>query len=99
MSDEYLMIMKELWTAERPSFHGEFFDFEDVVFEPKPYRKPHPPLLVGGDARPAQRRAADLGDGWIPWLTTPEELPGCLAYMNEQPGMQSRSSAFEFSSW
>jgi len=95
MSDEYLKIMKELWTAERPSFHGEFFDFEDVVFEPKPYRKPHPPLLVGGDARPVQRRAANLGDGWIPWLTTPEELPDCLSYMNEQPGMQSRSSPFE----
>ena len=35
MSDEYLKIMKELWTAERPSFHGEFFDFEDVIFEPE----------------------------------------------------------------
>ena len=95
MSDEYLKIMKELWTAERPRFHGEFFDFEDVIFEPKPCRKPHPPLLVGGDARPVQRRAANLGDGWLPWLTTPEELPDCLSYMNEQPGMQSRSSPFE----
>jgi probable F420-dependent oxidoreductase len=95
MSDEYLKVMKELWTAERPSFHGRFFDFENIIFEPKPFRKPHPPLLVGGDARPVQRRAANLGDGWIPWLTLPEELPDCLAYMREQPGMQNRSSPFE----
>jgi len=95
MSDEYLTILKELWTAERPRFHGQFFDFEDVIFEPKPYRKPHPPLFVGGDARPVQRRAANLGDGWLPWLTTPEELPDCLSYMREQPGMQNRSGSFE----
>jgi probable F420-dependent oxidoreductase len=95
MSDEYLEVMKELWTAERPAFHGEFFDFDDVVFEPKPHRKPHPPLLVGGDARPVQRRAARLGDGWLPWLTTPEELPDCLSYIDAQPGRRGRSGAFE----
>jgi probable F420-dependent oxidoreductase len=93
--DEYLRIMKVLWTEERPRFHGKYFDFEDVIFEPKPWRKPHPPLLVGGDARPVQRRAAELGDGWIPWLTLPEELPDCLAYIDEQPGMRDRSAPFE----
>jgi probable F420-dependent oxidoreductase len=94
-SDEYLKIMKELWTAERPRFHGRFFDFEDVVFEPKPLRRPHPPLFIGGDARPVQRRAANLGDGWIPWLTLPEELPERLAYIRGQPGMARRATPFE----
>jgi hypothetical protein len=41
------------------------------------------------------RRAARLGDGWIPWLTTPEELPACLSYIREQPGMRERAGPFE----
>jgi probable F420-dependent oxidoreductase len=94
-TDESLRVMKELWTSERPCFDGEFYRFEDVIFEPKPLQEPHPPIFVGGDARPAQRRAAELGDGWLPWLTTPEEVPGCLSYIREQPGFQERSGPFE----
>jgi probable F420-dependent oxidoreductase len=95
IADESLRAMKELWTSERPRFHGKYVQFEDIVFEPKPVQKPHPPLLLGGDSRPAIRRAANLGDGWLPWLTTREELPSRLAYLYEQPGMQQRSRAYE----
>lgn len=94
-SDEYLRAMKELWTTSRPSFSGEFVQFENVVFEPKPVHKPHTPIFVGGDARSVQRRAARLGDGWIPWLTTRNELPGCLAYIQEQRAKHDRSGPFE----
>jgi len=93
--DEYLRAMRELWTSERPSFHGEFVEFEDVIFEPKPIQKPHPPVLLGGDAPAVLRRAARLADGWMPWLTTPEELPSRLAYIREQPGMRERVRPFE----
>jgi probable F420-dependent oxidoreductase len=93
--DEYIRVLKELWTKDRPSFQGEFIQFEDVVFEPKPFQKPHPRIFVAGDARPVQRRAANLGDGWLPWLTIPEEVPDCLSYMKAQPGMQDRSRPFE----
>ena len=47
------------------SHHGEFFSFDEVVFEPKPRQKPWPPILVGGESKAALRRAARLGDGWI----------------------------------
>lgn len=94
-SDEYLCAMRELWTTERPSFRGEFVEFENVVFEPKPVQKPHPPIFVGGDARPVQRRAARFGDGWLPWLTTCDELPGCLSFIQEQRAKHNRSGPFE----
>jgi len=81
--DESLRVMRELWTQDRPRFEGEFFRFDGVVFEPKPVQRPHPPLLVGGDSLPAQRRAARLGDGWLPWLTSRAELPARLAYIEE----------------
>jgi probable F420-dependent oxidoreductase len=94
-SDECLRIMKELWSSERCSYRGEFYTFDNLVFEPKPAQKPHPPIYIGGDAKPIQRRAALLGDGWIPWLTMPEELPGCMAYINEQRAKAKRSGPFE----
>src|SRR5262249_761269 len=47
-----------------PEFHGRFFDFGPLKFEPKPAQKPHPPILFGGESDSALRRAAALGDGW-----------------------------------
>ncbi len=95
MTDEYLRAMVELWTSAEPSFQGRYVQFEDVVFEPKPVQKPHPPILVGGNTQPAMRRAAALGDGWLPWLVTREGLPACLSYIREQPGFEERRERFE----
>ncbi len=66
VADEYIRVFKELWTSDDPRFHGDYADFSDITFEPKPVQKPHPPILVGGESPPAMRRAAALGDGWIP---------------------------------
>ena len=65
-TDEYLQAFKELWTSDAPEFHGEFVDFSNIVFEPKPVQKPHPPLWIGGESPAALRRTAKLGDGWFP---------------------------------
>jgi probable F420-dependent oxidoreductase len=63
--DEALAVCRRLWTEEVIEHHGEFFDFESVMFEPKPVQKPYPPISVGGESDPALRRAARLGDGWV----------------------------------
>jgi probable F420-dependent oxidoreductase len=94
-TDECILAMKELWTSPAPSFHGRWVRFDDIAFEPRPVQKPHPPIFVGGNSRPAMRRAARLGDGWLPWLVTREQLPGCLAYLMEQPGFAERRGTFE----
>ena len=63
--DETIEVCKRLWTEETVTHHGEFFSFDEVVFEPKPVQRPRPPILVGGESRAALRRAARLGDGWL----------------------------------
>ena len=63
--DEAIEICKRLWTEEEVSFKGEFFEFEPVMFEPKPIQKPWPPILVGGESKAALKRAAKHCDGWI----------------------------------
>ncbi|MCH8190287.1 MAG: LLM class flavin-dependent oxidoreductase [Chloroflexi bacterium] len=95
ITDEYLRAMKELWTSDNPTFSGEHVQFHDVTFEPKPVQKPHPPIWIGGNARPVIRRAAALADGWAPWLMTPERLREGLDYLHEQPAFQNRTTPFE----
>ncbi len=68
VTDEYVTAWKLLWTQDRPSMHGKYVQFENVLFEPKPVSKPHPPIWVGGESPPSIRRAARLGDAWYPSL-------------------------------
>ncbi|MCU1588564.1 MAG: luciferase [Frankiales bacterium] len=76
--DEALLVCRQLWTEPVVEHHGEHFDFAPVMFEPKPVQQPVP-VSVGGDSAPARRRAAVLGDGWIPMNTTVDQLPAALA--------------------
>jgi probable F420-dependent oxidoreductase len=66
VTDEYLRAFKELWTNDNPSFQGKYVSFDNISFLPKPVQKPYPPIWVGGESRPALRRAAELADGWYP---------------------------------
>ena len=61
---EGLKVMKLLWSEERATFSGVFWDFENVPMEPKPVQNPLP-LWFGGHAEPALRRAVALGQGWM----------------------------------
>ncbi len=94
-TDEYILVMKELWTNPAPSFEGRYVRFDAIAFEPRPVQTPHPPIFIGGNSRPAMRRAARLGDGWLPWLVTRERLPECLAYIRGQPGFAEHRGTFE----
>jgi probable F420-dependent oxidoreductase len=66
VTDEYIDTFRELWTNPTPHFNGRYTRFDGIVFEPKPVQKPHPPIWVGGEAGPALRRAARVGDAWYP---------------------------------
>jgi probable F420-dependent oxidoreductase len=63
---EKIEAMKAIWTAEQAAYHGEFVDFDPLFAWPKPVRKPHPPIHVGGGWPQAARRAVQWADGWIP---------------------------------
>jgi probable F420-dependent oxidoreductase len=69
---ECVWAVKALWTEPEPEFHGRFFSFGPVRFEPKPVQKPHPPIVFGGESEAALRRAAALGDGWYGVGHTPD---------------------------
>ena len=64
-TDEIIEILRRLWSDDVIEQHGEHFDFEPVMFEPKPVQQQGIPIEVGGSSPPALRRAGRLGDGWI----------------------------------
>jgi F420-dependent oxidoreductase-like protein len=46
--EEGLEILKKMWTEDSPTFHGVHYHIENARCLPKPARKPHPPILIGG---------------------------------------------------
>jgi len=63
-ANEMLEALKILWTQPSATFEGKYYRFKDVVFEPKPYQRPHPPIWVGGASEGAFRRVVKYADGW-----------------------------------
>jgi probable F420-dependent oxidoreductase len=93
--DETIRIIQRLFSEEVVDHQGEFFSFQPVGFLPKPVQKPWPPMLIGGDSPAAMRRAALLGDGWIPMQQTLESLPANLARIQEMRADAGRSGDFD----
>ncbi|MCO6417139.1 TIGR03619 family F420-dependent LLM class oxidoreductase [Siccirubricoccus sp. KC 17139] len=66
VTDEYLDAFRLLWTQEKPAIAGKYVRYQDLVFDPKPVQRPHPPIWVGGESGPSMRRAARVSDAWYP---------------------------------
>jgi probable F420-dependent oxidoreductase len=64
-AEEFLRALRALWTDEVVEFDGEFYRIPPARAEPKPLQRPHPPVLLGGSAEVALRRAGRVADGWI----------------------------------
>lgn len=71
LANEYIAAFRALWTEARPVYDGAYVRFDGVLFEPKPAQAPHPPIWVGGETRPARRRAGRMGDAWYPVANNP----------------------------
>ena len=63
---ENILAMKAMWTQKDAEFHGKFVSFDPVWVEPKPARKPHPPVFIGASSTWAIKRVAEYGEGWYP---------------------------------
>ncbi len=90
-TDEYLQVTLALWTQDRPSFAGRFYQVEDVGFAPKPLQQPHPPVWIGGDSDSARRRAGRFGQAWhAPAGKTAEALADGLANVRRHAALAGR---------
>jgi probable F420-dependent oxidoreductase len=62
---DYVACLRALWADDPVSFSGDFFRVPPARMLPKPVQRPAPPILLGGTADPALRRAGRIADGWI----------------------------------
>lgn len=94
-TDEYLRALAAAWESEVATFQGETIAFRDMVVAPRPVQRPRPPFWVGGNSRAAVCRAASLGEGFVPWQVTPEELAGLVALARERRAAAGRTDPLE----
>src|SRR5579862_7382482 len=66
LARERIEAMKVIWTESKAAYRGEFVNFEPMMAWPKPFQKPHPPIIVGGAFPYGARRALHYGNGWMP---------------------------------
>jgi probable F420-dependent oxidoreductase len=69
-ANETIEICRKLWTEDHVTYDGKIFQLRDVTMLPKPVQPGGPPIIVSGRSEAAMRRAARLGDGYMPYLFT-----------------------------
>jgi probable F420-dependent oxidoreductase len=63
---ERIEAMKAIWSEDEAEYHGRYVDFAPIWSWPKPFQKPHPPILVGGNGPKVLDRVLAFGDEWMP---------------------------------
>ena len=66
MADEFLQVLKAIWTTNPAKYEGKFFRLPESYINQKPVQKPHPPIYLAAFAPAALRRLAMMADGWNP---------------------------------
>jgi probable F420-dependent oxidoreductase len=97
-TNEAMEVLRALWSGKPVTHHGRFFDLDEAQLEPVSPPPPlgattgaaptgqvgGPPLLVSGRKVPAMRRAARLGDGWMPYLLSPQAYAESVRTIREE---------------
>lgn len=82
-TDEWLEVIKALWTMDKPAYEGKYFSFSGIDAQPRPVQQPHPPIVVGGMSKLAAKRAARYGNGWYGFMTDVDRTKRMLGWIDE----------------
>ena len=78
--NESIDAMRDAFANEQTQFAGKFFDYKDMKLAPRPVQQ-RVPIWVGGSKKPALRRVAERGDGWIPQGTPRRQMQEQLDFI------------------
>jgi len=73
-ADEFIAVLKEIWTRDPAEFHGKYFQLPKSIIQPKPVQKPHPPIYLAAFSPGGLKRTAKMADGWMPVGMTVDQL-------------------------
>jgi probable F420-dependent oxidoreductase len=96
--DEGILVLRKVWTEQKASFHGKYFNFDNVTIEPRPARRANTDsgtidIWVGGRSDAALKRTARLADGYFASFQTPEEFARNMATVREYAAQFGRTNA------
>jgi len=96
--DEGILILRKVWTEPKTSFHGKYFNFENVTIEPRPLRRTNNDtgtidIWVGGRSDAALKRTARLADGYFASFQTPDEFERNMATIRQYAEQAGRANA------
>jgi probable F420-dependent oxidoreductase len=92
-TSEAMRLVKRLWREDHIDFEGRFSRLHDATMAPKPVQSDGPPIVVAGRSDAAQKRAARLGDGYMPYLFTPERYRQAVEAIRAQAETAGRDLA------
>jgi len=88
-ADEFIQVLKTIWTTDPAEYHGKFFSLAKSYINAKPVQKPHPPIYIAAFAPAALKRVATMADGWNPTglpLEAMAQMFGAIKQMAEAAG-------------
>ena len=65
-ADEFVEVLKTIWTTDPVEFSGQFFSLPRSILQPKPVQSPHPPIYMAAYVPSALERVGRTADGWMP---------------------------------
>jgi len=92
-ADEFLRVLKTIWTTDPVEFHGDFYHIPRSFIGPKPVQKPHPPIYLAAFAPPALKRAATMANGWNPVVIPVEGMAQMMTQLREMAKAAGRNPA------
>ena len=90
---ERILAMKEIWTQEAATYHGDFVNFDAIWSWPKPAQRPHPPILLGGESDHTLRRVVEFCDGWFPRATPSFDAKRAVGLLRQMASAAGRDFA------
>ncbi len=96
--DEGILVLRKVWTEPKASFHGKYFNFDNVTIEPRPQPRANNDsgtidIWVGGRSDAALKRTARLADGYFASFQTPEEFTRNMATIRSYAAQFGRANA------
>jgi len=89
-TNESIPLLRRLWSGETVDHDGRFYPMHGVRLQPPPAQPGGPPVIVAGRKEPAMRRAARLGDGWLPYLYSARRYRESVTRIREHAAQAGR---------
>lgn len=83
-TEEFVKVLKGLWTEETFNFQGHFFNVENAKLSPKPVQRPNPILYAGGESERGKQMIASHCDAYVMHGGTVEEVRAKIADMKKR---------------